>query len=132
MRHHAPGLALVPEHATLSAVTLVHEDLPHLHEALRDEVVRLVAASDLDDVRYLDLLPCDAFQLERPPVEVDQDRGAGARLGSDPDYGARPLKRVIEERIVMPLSVELARRPTLHDVLARVTLVGDRLDVTID
>jgi ATP-dependent Clp protease ATP-binding subunit ClpC len=65
-------------------------------------------------------------------VVTDSAQAELARLGCDPEYGARPLKRVIEERIVMPLSVELARRPTTRDAVARVDLVGSALELTIE
>ncbi|MFZ5890809.1 MAG: AAA family ATPase [Myxococcota bacterium] len=54
-----------------------------------------------------------------------------ARLGYDPDYGARPLKRVIEEQVVTPLSVELSRRPNIRDVRVRVDVgnTGLRLEI---
>jgi ATP-dependent Clp protease ATP-binding subunit ClpA len=62
----------------------------------------------------------------------DSAKAELARLGSDPEYGARPLKRVIEERIVVPLSVELARRPTTRDAVARFDLVDAALELVID
>jgi ATP-dependent Clp protease ATP-binding subunit ClpC len=62
----------------------------------------------------------------------DEAKAELARLGSDAEYGARPLKRVIEERIVVPLSVELSRRPTTHDARARVHVLGGELKVEIE
>ena len=39
-----------------------------------------------------------------------------ARLGYDPDRGARPLKRVIEERVMTPVAVRLAAEPEIVDI----------------
>jgi ATP-dependent Clp protease ATP-binding subunit ClpC len=65
-------------------------------------------------------------------VVSDAAKAELARLGCDPEYGARPLKRVIEERIVMPLSVELSRRPTTRDAVARFNLVGSELQLVLE
>jgi ATP-dependent Clp protease ATP-binding subunit ClpC len=62
----------------------------------------------------------------------DEAKAELARLGSDAEYGARPPKRLLEERIVMPLSVELSRRPTTHDATARVRMVGSELVVELE
>ena len=64
------------------------------------------------------------------PRRSDEARAELARLGHDPEYGARPLKRVLEERLVMPLSVELSRRPSLRDVQARVSFDGRELQLS--
>jgi ATP-dependent Clp protease ATP-binding subunit ClpB len=46
-----------------------------------------------------------------------------AKLGFDPDFGARPLKRAIQRAILDPLSVEL---------LSGKLLGGDRVQVDLD
>jgi ATP-dependent Clp protease ATP-binding subunit ClpC len=62
---------------SLAQVAYVPEDrVAQLGEVLRDEVQRLVAASDLDGTAYLDLLPSATFELTRPVVEVDLDRSS--------------------------------------------------------
>lgn len=38
-----------------------------------------------------------------------------ARLGYHPIYGARPLKRIIEERIITPVAIQMAQDPELRD-----------------
>ena len=55
-------------------------------------------------------------------LRVDPDaRGRLAELGWHPTRGARPLKRVIEERVMSPIAVRLAARPlrdqTIHVVV---------------
>ncbi|MEZ4231789.1 MAG: AAA family ATPase [Polyangiaceae bacterium] len=42
-----------------------------------------------------------------------------SRLGYDPKYGARPLKRVVEELVVTPLAAHLARHPSARDLVVR-------------
>ena len=63
---------------------------------------------------------------------TDSAKAELARLGCDSEYGARPLKRVIEERIVMPLSVELSRRPATRDAVARFELIDGELLLVIE
>jgi ATP-dependent Clp protease ATP-binding subunit ClpA len=63
---------------------------------------------------------------------TDEAKRELARLGFSPDYGARPLKRVIEDNIVMPLSVALAKRPTTHDARVSVSLNDAKLQLSID
>ncbi len=48
-----------------------------------------------------------------------------ARLGWHPSRGARPLKRVIEERVVTPAAVRLSEDPKLADVILRVACVEE-------
>lgn len=47
-----------------------------------------------------------------------------AREGWHPSRGARPLKRVIEERVISPLAVELAARPRLLGRVMHVVVQG--------
>jgi len=60
--------------------------------------------------------------LEVAEAAVD----AIAAAGYDPTYGARPLKRVIQQQIQNPLAVELLKREAIEDVLIKVDFVGDR------
>jgi ATP-dependent Clp protease ATP-binding subunit ClpC len=43
-----------------------------------------------------------------------------AQLGFHPSHGARPLKRVIEERVITPIAVRMASEPELKDRTLRV------------
>ncbi|HUH05440.1 MAG TPA: AAA family ATPase [Kofleriaceae bacterium] len=47
---------------------------------------------------------------------TDGGRARLALLGYEPTMGARPLKRVIEERVVTPLAVKLAADPSFGDI----------------
>jgi len=61
----------------------------------------------------------------------DEARALLAVLGSNAEYGARPLKRVLEEKIVTPIATELAVRPTTRDARVVVTVVEGTLRVEI-
>ncbi|MBE7486383.1 MAG: ATP-dependent Clp protease ATP-binding subunit [Polyangiaceae bacterium] len=54
-----------------------------------------------------------------------------AELGYDPKYGARPLKRVIEEQVITPIAVEIARRPKLANARLRLELRGGAIQLQI-
>jgi ATP-dependent Clp protease ATP-binding subunit ClpC len=54
----------------------------------------------------------------------DEARARLARLGYHPTRGARPLKRVIEERVVTPLAVRLAGDPRLEGTVVWVVASG--------
>jgi ATP-dependent Clp protease ATP-binding subunit ClpC len=48
-----------------------------------------------------------------------------AELGYEPEHGARPLRRVIEERVITQIATELAADPDLRDVVARVACADE-------
>ncbi len=58
------------------------------------------------------------------PTAAAKDRLA--ELGYDPARGARPLARVLEERIVSPLAAELAAAPTLREVCVPILAEAER------
>ena len=59
----------------------------------------------------------------------DEAKAHLALLGSDAQYGARPLKRVLEEKIIIPVATELALRPNTRD--ARVQVAEGELKIEI-
>jgi len=66
-------------------------------------------------------------------LEVTPDaRALLAELGWHPQYGARPLKRTIEETVMMPLAVELSKHPKLRDKRVIVRREGDALALAIE
>jgi ATP-dependent Clp protease ATP-binding subunit ClpB len=78
------------------------DDIIVFHPLNRNEVRRIV---DLQIVHLQD-------QLQRQDIGLhvtDAARQAIAAEGFDPAYGARPLKRVIQQRIQNPLATELLR-----------------------
>jgi ATP-dependent Clp protease ATP-binding subunit ClpC len=84
---------------SLAQVAYVPEDrVAQLEEVLRDEVQRLVAASDLDGTGYLDLLPSATFDLIRPLVEVDVERsGEGPGKQAAKARARRDAERLLEQ-----------------------------------
>ncbi|HET6882387.1 MAG TPA: ATP-dependent chaperone ClpB [Pirellulales bacterium] len=69
-------------------------DRKHLHRIVQLQVVRLQQQLAQHDI-----------QLEVTDAALDEI----ARLGYDPTYGARPLKRVIQQQIQNPLATELLK-----------------------
>ncbi|HET9953239.1 MAG TPA: AAA family ATPase [Polyangiaceae bacterium] len=61
----------------------------------------------------------------------DRAKDQLALLGTNRRYGARPLKRVIEQQVVTPLAIELARRPSLQDARVHVTCSDAGIEVQI-
>jgi ATP-dependent Clp protease ATP-binding subunit ClpB len=68
---------------------------------LAQEDIRAIVALQLK--RVTDLLAGKDIRLE----VTDEARGWVAKLGYDPIYGARPLKRVIQRHLVNPLSEKI-------------------------
>ncbi|MEZ4221672.1 MAG: AAA family ATPase [Polyangiaceae bacterium] len=72
--------------------------------------------------------------LQRRAIVLDVSAEAKdllAELGYSPQYGARPLRRVIEERVMAPIAAELSRRPSLRQLRASVTRNEDHLRVQL-
>ena len=76
----------------------------------RDEMLRIV------DLELAAVAQRPGFARRRLRLRVDDEaRALLARLGFNPTRGARPLKRVIEERVVAPLAQRLSAAPDLAD-----------------
>lgn len=78
------------------------DDIIVFHPLTRSELRRIV---DLQIVHLQDKLQRQDIRLQ----VTDAARQAIAAEGFDPAYGARPLKRVIQQRIQNPLATELLR-----------------------
>jgi len=66
-------------------------------------------------------------QLAEKGVELavtDAAVDAIAVQGYDPTYGARPIKRLIQQKVQNPLAVELLRRPSAEGTHVRVDYAG--------
>jgi ATP-dependent Clp protease ATP-binding subunit ClpB len=74
------------------------------HPLARDQIRQIVS---IQIERLRRQLEDKGIALEVTPAALD----AIAAQGYDPTYGARPLKRVIQQRIQNPLAVELLRNP---------------------
>ena len=54
-----------------------------------------------------------------------------AALGHDPELGARPLRRTIEDLIVAPLAERMARDPRWRDATVRIGTAGEPADLVV-
>ncbi len=99
-----------------------------------DHVLPFRNLSPEDIVKVVDLEVAKAskragFARRGLRLRVDAEaRKALARLGWHPSRGARPLKRVIEERIVSPLAVRIAGDPTLEERALYVVVAGSEAE----
>ncbi|MCC7019964.1 MAG: ATP-dependent chaperone ClpB [Ardenticatenales bacterium] len=76
------------------------DEIVVFHALSRDDLVRIV---DLQLARLAERLTDRGFQL----TVTDAARRQLAEEGYDPDWGARPLKRVIQRRVENPLALAL-------------------------
>ena len=96
-----------------------------------DRVVAFRALSEDDVMRIADLelaALADREGLARRRLRLaasDEARRVLARLGYHPTRGARPLKRVIEEKVIVPVAAALARDPGLGGGTVRVIGAGE-------
>jgi ATP-dependent Clp protease ATP-binding subunit ClpC len=96
-----------------------------------DHVVSFRTLSRADVLRIVDLELDKAGArtgLRRRNLRLDVDRGARAllaELGFHPTRGARPLVRVIEEKVITPVAIRMAREPGWRDRTIRITEQGD-------
>ncbi|MCK6549325.1 AAA family ATPase [Myxococcota bacterium] len=95
-----------------------------------DEIVSFRALTPADVDRIVDLLVDDLSHrtgLKRRNLTIDvrpEARRLLAQLGFHATHGARPLKRVIEERVITPVAVRMARDPAFRDRTIPVVLDG--------
>jgi ATP-dependent Clp protease ATP-binding subunit ClpA len=54
-----------------------------------------------------------------------------AQLGHDPKLGARPLRRTIEDLVVVPIAERMARDPAWREATIRITAAPEPGDVSI-
>ncbi|MEM6533255.1 MAG: AAA family ATPase [Myxococcota bacterium] len=87
---------------------------------------------DPDDIgQIVDLLLEEAvrragFRRKKISLVIEPSaRRRLAELGYNPTQGARPLKRVVEERVVTPLAVRMAADPSLREQTIRVVERSD-------
>ncbi|MHC4179659.1 MAG: AAA family ATPase, partial [Planctomycetota bacterium] len=73
------------------------------HPLAREQIRKIV---EIQVKRLREQLQEKGIELEVTPAAID----AIARDGYDPTYGARPLKRVIQQQIQNPLAVEILKR----------------------
>lgn len=96
------------------------------------KTVERIAERELELVEQRDGLRRRGVALRTSPQALE----ILARRGYDAHYGARPLKRLIERELLLPLSVELNRRPAIAEgkrttMIAEVEAKAGRLAVTL-
>lgn len=97
------------------------DDVVIFHQLSREQIAQII---DVQLERLRDMLK------ERNIVLV-LDRSARellARVGYDPSYGARPLKRAIQTLIQNPLAVKLLRGEILPGQTIKLTATGDTME----
>jgi ATP-dependent Clp protease ATP-binding subunit ClpC len=94
---------------------------------LSASALRAIVDLELEAVGSREGLARRAIRLE----VSDEARARLAELGFHPKYGARPLKRVIEELVMTPIAVAISRRPKISDKTARVTVDGGAIQVAL-
>jgi ATP-dependent Clp protease ATP-binding subunit ClpB len=76
------------------------DDIVEFHSLTREQIGEIV---DLQVERVIDRVAQRGVEL----TLTDEARTLLGNLGYDPTYGARPLKRVIQKRLVDPLALAL-------------------------
>ncbi len=91
-----------------------------------------LAPADLEHIAQFGLAELAASLKDRA-IELQFDPNVVAeiaRLGYDPVSGARPLRRIIEEKIRAPLAEELLRRGNVRGITIRVSINGGKFIFT--
>jgi ATP-dependent Clp protease ATP-binding subunit ClpB len=96
-----------------------------------DEVIVFHALTENDLERIVGLLVADlAHRLASQDIELELTEAARALLvreGTDPAYGARPLKRVIQRELQNPMAIEILEGNFHEGDTIRVERAGEHL-----
>jgi ATP-dependent Clp protease ATP-binding subunit ClpC len=82
---------------------------------------------ELDKLRRRPGLVARGLRLEVTPGA----RARLARLGHDPKLGARPLRRTIEDLVVVPIAERMARDPAWREATIRITAAPEPGDIAV-
>jgi ATP-dependent Clp protease ATP-binding subunit ClpB len=97
------------------------DDVVIFHQLSREQIVQIIDVQ-LERLREM---------LKERNIVLVLDRSARellARVGYDPSYGARPLKRAIQTLIQNPLAVKLLRGEILPGQAIKLTATGDKME----
>jgi ATP-dependent Clp protease ATP-binding subunit ClpB len=130
------------EHAGESPEQLEEQVDRELHRVFRPEflnrldetiIFSSLSPEELDQIVKLQLARLDEMLAERGiALEVDgQARDRLARQGYDPAYGARPLKRAIQRKILDPLASGLLEGRFSPGDTVRVVAEGEEIVLTL-
>jgi ATP-dependent Clp protease ATP-binding subunit ClpB len=96
-----------------------------------DEIVRFrsLTEADIERIVHIQLRHLrDRLATRRLGLDVAEEAAAWlARVGYDPAYGARPLKRVIQRKIADPLALALLEGRYSEGDTVHVGVAGDEL-----
>lgn len=122
------AISSVAEYLKLRLVDVFKPEL--LNRFSKIVVFNNLSSADLRKIARLRLERFGGVAKERG-VELSFDQEVVwevARLGYDPAYGARPLERVIAERLRAPLASELLKKNIVKGNRVRVVLKGDKFE----
>jgi ATP-dependent Clp protease ATP-binding subunit ClpC len=134
------GLSADESERSQAARHFVKEVRAFVRPELFNRIDRIVPFAPLDQSTVLNITKRELEVLnERDGVRFqgvtlvisDQVAGYLSRKGYDPRYGARPLKRVIERELLVPLAEGLNRRAAGAVCLAEVRVDRGRLHVSV-
>jgi ATP-dependent Clp protease ATP-binding subunit ClpB len=101
------------------------DDVVIFHQLSREQIAQIIDVQ-LERLREM---------LKERNIVLVLDRTARellARVGYDPSYGARPLKRAIQTLIQNPLAVKLLRGEILPGQTIKLTATGDKMEFQTD
>ncbi len=101
------------------------DDVVIFHQLSREQIAQIIDVQ-LERLREM---------LKERNIVLVLDRSARellARVGYDPSYGARPLKRAIQTLIQNPLAVKLLRGEILPGQTIKLTATGDKMEFQTD
>ncbi|MEO7330332.1 MAG: AAA family ATPase [Minicystis sp.] len=135
----ADGRALgFGESAGDERATVLRKVRQHFRPELWNRIDQVIPFRALDRGDVLRIVDLELGKVEartgliRKNLRLDitlEARALLAELGYDPARGARPLKRVIEERVVTPIAAILAADAGFRDRVIRVSAEGNELRV---
>jgi ATP-dependent Clp protease ATP-binding subunit ClpC len=94
-----------------------------LGPAALEKIVEL----ELEKLRRRPGLVARSLRLEMTPAA----RARLAQLGHDPKLGARPLRRTIEDLVVVPIAERMARDPGWREATIRITAAPEPGDISL-
>jgi len=92
---------------------------------LKRETIRCIAEKEIAKILTRDGFRHHQSSLEIPPTVIDHL----ASNGYDPLYGARPLKRYMEQHLLVPVSEMLNQHPASRSLQLTADVSGDCLDI---
>ena len=119
---HGKIMHLMKDHFRPEFLNRVDETI--IFHSLSKEQVRLIVDVQVDRV-------AERLGLQEMALEItDNAKDYIADEGYDPQFGARPLKRVIQDKILNPISMMIINQEVEEDQVIKVDYKGDELTFT--